>query len=133
MTKADVLARLAGRDYIADLHLVATHDYTIDQQLHQLPFLLERGGGQTGLHPLAERFHRGRQPGCFAPAVRLGLQLLLLPDERRQPFFQLRSSPLVFGQRHDAAQIRFGEAVDLLPETGLPTTHVLSPCLDLLR
>jgi hypothetical protein len=37
LTKPRVEAALAGRDHIADLHIIVDDDYAIDQQFDQLP------------------------------------------------------------------------------------------------
>src|SRR5215211_3961561 len=55
MTKADVLARGARGQHVADLDLGVGDDHAVDEQQHELPALLEGRRGQPVLHPRAER------------------------------------------------------------------------------
>jgi hypothetical protein len=43
-----------GREHVADLDLVVSDDHAVDEQLGQLPPLLEGGGGEPGADGLAE-------------------------------------------------------------------------------
>ncbi len=55
MTKADLLAPRAGGEDVADLDRVARHDDPVDEQLDQLPLLIEGGGLEAARDSLAER------------------------------------------------------------------------------
>ena len=52
MTKTDVLALEAGREDVADLDLIVRNDDAVDEQLDQLPSLIEGGPLQPRRDPL---------------------------------------------------------------------------------
>ena len=83
MTKTDVLALGAGGEDVADLDLVARHDDPVDEQLDQLPLLIEGGVLEAGRDPLAERLQRGREPERLVEPVGLAGEPPLLLGERR--------------------------------------------------
>jgi len=56
MTKPKMFTSRGGGDHVADLHLLFTHNYTINQQFDQLPFLLKGRLSESLLHPLAKCF-----------------------------------------------------------------------------
>jgi hypothetical protein len=117
MTKTDVLTALAGRDDIADFHLIPGDNHPIDQKFDQLSLLFEGGCLQAGVHALAERLHRGGQPCGFVETMRLPLQFFLLPYQRGLALFQVYTAALVLGQRNHATQVRFGQTLQLLLQT----------------
>ena len=71
MTKADVFAFGAGGQHVTDLDLGVGDDHAVDEQLHELPALLEVGLRQPALHACAERFERRRHPGELLLARRV--------------------------------------------------------------
>src|SRR5687767_12466816 len=105
MTKPDVLAPGAGRKDVADLDLVARHDDPVDEQLDQLPPLLERGAPQAGRDSGTERLQRGREPMQLVEPRRLPGEPPLLLGERRVAGPDLGPTALVLRQRDDAAQV----------------------------
>jgi hypothetical protein len=68
LTKGPMRTSGGGWQHVADLDLVFGDDHPVDEQLHQLASLRERGRGQSGSDGLAERFD----------AVGHGLQLQAL-------------------------------------------------------
>ena len=71
MTKADVFAFGAGRQHVTDLDFGVGDDHAVDEQLHELPALLEVGLRQPALHACAERLERCRHPGELLLARRV--------------------------------------------------------------
>jgi len=71
-----------GREHVADLGLAVGDDHAVDEQLGQLPPLLEGGGGQAGADGLAE----GLDPVGDGAELQLlpgrGVQLALLGQQR---------------------------------------------------
>jgi hypothetical protein len=57
MTKPHRLAAGAGRDHVADLDVLVGDDDPVDEQLDQLPSLVEGRGGQAALDASAECFN----------------------------------------------------------------------------
>jgi hypothetical protein len=57
----------------------------------------------------------------------------LLPPERSLPLLQVYAAVLVLGQRHDAAQVRFSQPLELLLQADVATAHIFASGLQLLR
>ncbi|MBI2939680.1 MAG: hypothetical protein HYY04_04510 [Chloroflexi bacterium] len=129
MTKTSVLAGRAGRDDVADLHLRLGHNHPVDQQLDQLPSLLEGRLGQPLPNALAEPLDRLHHAGQFGVLLRLRLQLLVLPLQTRRPLLQINSASLVLHQRHHPAQVRLGQPFQLVADAHPGPPQVLPPRL----
>jgi hypothetical protein len=132
MTKTEVLTGLACRDDVADLHCIPGDNHPIDQECHELPLLCEGGGLQAGLHALAERLPRGSQACGFVETMRLLVPWFLLPYQSSLALLQIHAAALVLGQRHDAAQVRFGQTLKLPLQTDLTAAQVFTSRLQLL-
>ena len=95
MTKARVLTGGGGRDHVTDLYLLVSHHDAVNEQLDQLPFLLEGGLSQPLLDTLAKGFdglHHSRQ---FLMAFNVCLELAYLPSNRLQALLQVSAPSLV--------------------------------------
>src|SRR5579875_1851328 len=125
MTKTNRLACLVRRDDIADFDLIAGDHDTIDQQLHQLPLLLEAGLLQSLADPLAELLHRCLQAGELLESIRLSTQLLLLASQCIQTLLQLSPATSVFRQRYHLSKVGLGQPLQLLRQGRLTTTKVV--------
>ncbi|HLL17812.1 MAG TPA: IS701 family transposase [Rubrivivax sp.] len=119
MTKAHFLAAGAERDDVADLDLTVADQHPIDQQLHQLPPLREIGIGQAGSNPPAEVGSRGGPAGELGLPVHFCLQLAGLRAQGLQALLQHLPPALVFRQRDDGEQVRFGQPLQLPLEAEL--------------
>jgi len=80
MTKSDVFTALGGGDHVADLHLLFTHDDTINHQFNQLAFLLKCGFGQPLLDALTKRLNRLHDGGQFIVMPHARFELTDLPS-----------------------------------------------------
>jgi hypothetical protein len=78
MTKDGCLTLWAGRDDVADLHLLIADDNTIDQKLYQLPLLGKIQLIKRYLEPIAERCDGIGQFDNIEMLPSLGIQLALL-------------------------------------------------------
>jgi hypothetical protein len=105
MTKAVGLAGWAGRDHVTDLDLAIGDDDTGDQPLDQLPLLLPTGLFKPLAHALAELLHVQPKTHDFGLAVRLCLELALLPGESLLTLLQVAPPPLILRQVHHACKV----------------------------
>jgi len=71
-----------GREHVADLDVAVGDDDAVDEQLGQLPSLLEGGGGQAGADSLAECLDPVRGSAEFQPLPGGGIELALLGEQR---------------------------------------------------
>jgi hypothetical protein len=67
-----------GRQHVADLDFAVGDDHAVDEQLGQLPPLLEGGGGEPGADGLAECLDAVGDGLQFQPLFGGGVQLALL-------------------------------------------------------
>jgi hypothetical protein len=133
LTKTHVLGFPAGRDHIANLHLLIGHDHAIDQQFHQFALRLEAGPLQTTPHALAELLDRRGQRRQVGATLGLVFQLPRLLRQGLAPLFQRATSAFVFGQRNDVDQVRLGQALELVFQTELALAELLASGLQFLR
>src|SRR4051812_18465101 len=98
MTKTVGLTGWAGRDHVTDLDLAIGDNDTGDQPLDQLPLLLPAGLFKTLAYALADLFHVQLQAGDLDLAVRLCLELALLPSEGLPTLLQIAPAPLISRQ-----------------------------------
>jgi len=119
MIKAGLLGSRAGGDDIADLYIVVRDNHPIDEQLDELPPLLEGSRVQPLTHPLAEAVHTRR--GCreVHPALGVGLQLARLLRQSIPPDLQVVPPPSVLVQAQDLREVGLGQALDLLVQAGV--------------
>ena len=126
MTKTYVLAGGRRRDHLADLDIIVRDDHPVDEQFDELALLLEGGVLETAVEALAHGFDRRRKASQVPLLLlRIGLQLGELALHRLHLLLQARSTPLVFGERHDPLKIGLrqavalaGEALPSLPQMG---------------
>ena len=71
-----------GREHVADLDVAVGDDDAVDEQLGQLPPLLEGGGGQAGADGLAECLDPVGDSAEFQPLPGGGIELALLGEQR---------------------------------------------------
>jgi len=71
-----------GREHVADLDVAVGDDDAVDEQLGQLPPLLEGGGGQPGADSLAECLGPVGGSAGFQPLPGGGIELALLGEQR---------------------------------------------------
>ena len=71
-----------GREHVADLDVAVGDDDAVDEQLGQLPPLLEGGGGQAGADGLAECLDSVGDSAEFQPLPGGGIELALLGEQR---------------------------------------------------
>ncbi len=71
-----------GREHVADINPAVGDDHAVDEQLGQLPPLLEGGGGQPGADGLAECLDPVREGAEFQLLPGRGIQLALLGEQR---------------------------------------------------
>ena len=120
MTKADLLARPVRRHHVADLDLAVGDDHPVDQEFDQGSPLLEGGLIQALPHPPAELPDGGGQSRELLLPVRLRFELPRLFLELLLTSFEVSSAPPVLVERHHAGEIGVRQALELLPQTGLP-------------
>src|SRR5690348_16214252 len=120
MTKAVGLAGWAGRDHVTDLDRAIGDDDTGDQPLDQLPLPLPTGLFETVAHALAELLHVQPEAHDFGLAVRLSLELTLLPSKGLLALLEVAPPALIFRQVHHARKIGLGQPFDLPLQAGLP-------------
>ena len=87
-----------GREHVADLDLAVGDDHPVDEQLGQLPPLLEGGGGEPGPDGLAECLDAVGDGLQFQPLLGGGVQLALLGRQGGAAAVQLFPLALEFGQ-----------------------------------
>ena len=95
MTKARVLTGGGGRDHVTDLYLLVGHHDAVNEQLDQLPFLLEGGLSQPLLDTLAKGFDGLHQSRQFLMVLNVCLELAHLPSNRLQALLQVSAPSLV--------------------------------------
>ncbi len=93
-----------GQD-VADLDLVVGDYHAVDEQLHQLPPLRERGRCQSGADGLAERLDAVGRRLQLQPLLGGGVQLPLLGRQRGVAAVQLFPLALEFSQPDDLSQV----------------------------
>jgi hypothetical protein len=71
-----------GREHVADLDVAVGDDDAVDEQLGQLPPLLEGGGGQAGADGLAEGLDPAGDGAEFQLLPGGGIELALLGEQR---------------------------------------------------
>ena len=71
-----------GREHVTDLDVAVGDDDAVDEQLGQLPSLLEGGGGQAGADSLAECLDPVGDSAEFQPLPGGGIELALLGGQR---------------------------------------------------
>ena len=108
-------ARIGG-DHVPDLHLFASDDHPVDEQLHQLPFLLEGGVGEPSSYPLAEILDGAGHPDEFHALAGLGPKLPLLCRKRFVSLFEVLAAPVVLSQRDDLPEVGLGQPLQLTSE-----------------
>ena len=95
MTKAHVLALGAGGDDVADLDVPIRHDHSVDQELNQLPLLLECCLGESALDSPTEVVHGCDQPSQLLLTVDLDSQLALCVPQSLELLLQILTPTLV--------------------------------------
>jgi transposase len=63
MTKTDLLAGWSGRNHVVNVHIGVGDNHTVNQEFHQLPFLLPGRVCEASLHAGTEGFYGLREPG----------------------------------------------------------------------
>jgi hypothetical protein len=94
-----------GREDLADLDLVAGDDHAVDEQLGQLPPLLESGGGEAGPDSPAECLDTVGDGLEFEPLPGCGVQPALLGGQGGVPAIQVLAFALEFGQPGDLGEV----------------------------
>ena len=121
-----------GRQHVADLDLVAGDDHAVDEQLGQLPPLLEGGGGQAGPDGLAECLDAVGDGLEFEPLPGGGVQLALLGEQRGVPSVQVLAFALEFGQPEDLGEVGVQQSLLLALELAQGLTDGRLPGLEFL-
>ena len=132
MTKAVGLTGCTGRDHVTDLDLAIGDDDTGYQPFDQLPLLLPTGLLETLARALAEPFHVQPKARDLGLAVRLCLELALLPSEGLLPLLEVAPPPLIFCQAHHARKVGLGQPFDLSLQAGLPVAEGVAVRLQFL-
>jgi hypothetical protein len=132
MTRTDVFAAGTGRHRIPNLNFAIGDDDAVDEQFDPWSLLLEGGRGQARTDALAEVLNVCHQGGQFVLTIDLSRQLLRLGCQCLMALLQFVPSAFVFGQRHDPAQIGFGETVQLVFQIDASTAQVLLTSLQFL-
>jgi hypothetical protein len=114
MTKTHMFAAGMGGDRIADLDVRVGDDHPVDQEFEQLALLVKTGVVQADSDAGAEVVNAEAEAGDRLLASGLGTELGLLFSQGLPALFQFASPPLVLGQRNDALQVGFRQAVELL-------------------
>src|SRR5882724_5859452 len=94
-----------GREDVADVDLVAGDDHPVDEQLGQLPPLLEGGGGQPGPDGPAECLDPVSDDSEFQPPPGGGVQLPLLGEQGGMPAVQVLALAVELGQPDDLGEV----------------------------
>ena len=94
-----------GREHVADLDLVVGDDDTVDEQLGQLPPLLEGSGVQPGADGLAEALDAVGDGLQFEALPCGGVQLALLGEQGGVPTVQVLTFAVEFGQGDDLGEV----------------------------
>src|SRR6266704_1668281 len=98
LAKGAVRPVRGGREDVADLDLAAGDDHPVDEQLGQLPPLLEGGGGQPGPDGPAECLDPVSDDSEFQPLPGGGVQLPLLGEQGGMPAVQVLVLAVQLGQ-----------------------------------
>jgi hypothetical protein len=133
MTKTYMLAARIGGDHVTDLHLLVCDDHPVDEQFHQLPFLLEGGVGKPRTYPLAEVLYGAGHSGELHALAGLALKLPFLGCQSFPSSFEILAAPLVFLQRDHLPEISLGQPIQLTPEGDPALAEVLLAGPQLLR
>ena len=133
MAKPYLFTLCAGGNDIANLDLAVGHDDSVNEQHHQLAFLLKRGMGQTLLHTVTKGINRMCDSSEFTLVLGFATQLLFLVGQRLQLLGQFLASALVFIQRNDRMQVGISQTVDLVLQAQVAFAQVLTPGLEFLR
>ncbi len=94
-----------GGEHVADLDFAVGDDDAVDEQLGQLPSLLEGGGGEPGADGLAECLDAVGDGLQFQPLSGGGVQLALLGRQGGAAAVQLVPLAPEFGQGDDLGQV----------------------------
>ena len=94
-----------GREHVADVDLVICDDHAVDEQLGQLPPLLEGSGGQAGPGGLAECLDAVGNGLQFHPLRGGGVELPLLGQQSGMPAVQVLAFALELSQGDDLSQV----------------------------
>jgi hypothetical protein len=105
LAKRAVRSAGGGREHVADLDFAVGDDHAVDEQLSELPPLLEGGGGQPGPDGLAEALDPAGDSAEFQPLLRDGVQLALLGEQRGTAAVQVLALTLQLRQSDDLGQV----------------------------
>ena len=94
-----------GREHVADLDLAVGDDHAVDEQLGQLPPLLEGGGGQPGPDGLAECLDPVGDGAEFQLLPGRGIQLALLGEQRVAAAVQVLALAVQLGKGDDLGEV----------------------------
>jgi hypothetical protein len=94
-----------GREHVADVDLVIGDDHAVDEQLGQLPPLLEGSGSQAGPGGLAECLDAVGNGLQFHPLGGGGVELPLLGQQSGMPAVQVLAFALELSQGDDLSQV----------------------------
>jgi Insertion element 4 transposase N-terminal/Transposase DDE domain len=132
LAKRAVRAFGGGREHVADLDLVAGDDHAVDEQLGQLPPLLEAGGGEAGPDGLAECLDTVGDSLQFQLLPGGGVQLVLLGEQGGVPAVQVLAFALEFGQPEDLGEVGVQQPLLLALELAQGLADGRLPGLELL-
>jgi Transposase DDE domain len=132
LAKRSVRASGGGWQDVADLDLVLGDDDAVDEQLDQLPPLLEAGGGEPGPDGLAECLDTVGDGLEFEPLPGRGVQLALLGEQGGVPAVQVLAFALEFGQRDDLGEVGVQQPLLLALELAQGLADGRLPGLELL-
>ncbi len=121
-----------GREDVADLDLVAGDDHPVDEQLGQLPPLLEGGGGQPGPDGPAECLDPVSDDSEFQPLPGGGVQLPLLGEQGGMSAVQVLVLAVEFGQPDDLGEVGVQQPLLLAVELAQGLADGCLPGLELL-
>jgi len=133
LTKTDMFAGWAGRDYVSDLNIFVLDDYSINQQFYQFSLLLKAGVFQPVLDTAAEILDGSGQTRKFVASIHLMNQLLFQILHALEFMIQICSPTLVLGQRDNLIQIGFCEPIHLGLQGNLSTAQIFTSRLQFLR
>ena len=105
LTKGAVRPVGRGREHVADVDLVICDDHAVDEQLGQLPPLLEGSSSQAGPGGLAECLDAVGNGLQFHPLRGGGVELPLLGQQSGMPVVQVLAFALELSQGDDLSQV----------------------------
>ena len=105
LAKRAVRAVGGGWQDVADLDVAVGDDHAVDEQLRQLPPLVEGSGGQPGPDGLAECLDPVGDGLEFQPLPGSGIQLALLGEQRGVAAVQVLALALEFSQPDDLGEV----------------------------